>query len=432
MKTLLKNARILTMEDNYIIDGHLVIENNRILYIGKEENKFAPYDVVRDIKGNLLMPGFKNAHTHSAMTFLRSKTDDFNLQDWLFKVVIPREELLTENDVYVFAKVAFLEYLTSGITACFDQYYFPFGTAKAAEEMGMRIVLLGTYNNQFGKDDIRRLYHEINDKDGLVKYCFGIHAEYTCPENELEIMNELVHEEKAMFYTHISETEKEVQECIEKRGKSPVETFIDKGLYDFGGGGYHCVHFSKEDAQLFKKYNLNVVTCPGSNTKLASGIAPINYYVKLGINVAIGTDGPASNNSLDMFKEMTLLYASTKIREKDPTALDAFSILKMATVNGAKAMGYKDNGLLKEGYIADIIEIDLSRPNMQPINNIINNIVFSGSKDNVAMTMIDGKILYADRNFYLKENIDDIYRECQEASERIEEKFQKVIKDGNK
>ena len=167
-----------------------------------------------------------------------------------------------------------------------------------------------------------------------------------------------------------------------------------------------------------------MVTCPGSNTKLASGIAPVNDYVKMGINVAIGTDGPASNNSLDMFKEMTLVYASTKIREKDPTALDAFTILKMATVNGAKAMGLKNNGTLAVGNFADIIEIDLSRPNMQPLNNIVNNIVFSGSKDNVMMTMIDGKILYADRQFFVGEDVLNIYQKCQEVTDRIESEYQ--------
>ena len=424
MKTLLKNARILTMADRNITHGNIVIENNRIIYIGEDVDKYAPFDVIRDINNNLLMPGFKNAHTHSAMTFLRSKTDNYNLQDWLFKVVIPREDLLKEEDVYALSKVAFLEYLTSGITACFDQYYFPLGTAKAAQEMGMRVVLLGTYNSLYNKEDVRRFYHLFNDKEGLVKYCFGIHAEYTCSDEEMEIMHQLIQEEKAIFFTHISETEKEVQECYEKRGKSPVKYLIEKGMYDFGGGGYHCVHFNKDDAELFKKYNLSVVTCPGSNTKLASGIAPINQYYKLGINVAIGTDGPASNNSLDMFKEMTLIYASTKIKEKDPTALDPFDILEMATVNGSKAMGLKDNDTLEVGKIADIIEIDLSRPNMQPINNIINNIVFSGSKDNIAMTMIDGKILYADRKFYVGEKIEDIYKQCQMVTDRIEKEFQ--------
>lgn len=421
MKTLLKNARILKMTDRNIIYGDIVIQDDRIEYIGTESDAYAPFDVIRDCEGNVIMPGFKNAHTHSAMTFLRSKADDENLQDWLFKTVLPREEYLTEHDVYALAKVAFLEYLTSGITACFDQYYFPYGTAKAAEEIGMRLVLLGTYNSQFGKQELINIYKNFNESNGLVKYCFGIHAEYTCSKEELDAMVEIVNEMHAPFYTHISETEKEVRECIEKRGKSPVKYLIDAGAFNYGGGGYHCVHFSDEDTKLWKEKNLTVVTCPGSNTKLASGIAPIKRYLDAGINVAIGTDGPASNNCLDMFKEMTLLFSLQKVSLKDPTALDAFTILKMATVNGAKAMGLDDADILDIGKKADLIEIDLSRPNMQPLNNIVNNIIYSGSKENIKMTMIDGKILYADGKFNINESIKDIYNECQKITDRIDQ-----------
>lgn len=426
MKTLLKNAKILSMKDDHIATGDVVIEDERIIYVGLDSAKYGPFDIVRDIKGNLLMPTFKNAHTHSAMTFLRSKTDDFNLQDWLFKVVFPREEHLTEDYVYKFAKVAYLECLTSGVSVCFDQYFFPLASKKAAEEIGMRIVLLGVYNSLYGKEDLKKFYHDINKENGLARYHFGIHAEYTCPDSELEIMNEIIHEEKAPFFTHISETEKEVKECYEKRGMSPVKFLASKGLYDFGGGGYHCCHFNDEDIEIFKKYHLSVVTCPGSNTKLASGIAPICKYLENGINVAIGTDGPASNNSLDMFKEMTLLYALQKVTLKDPTALPAFEILKMATVNGAKAMGLKDMDYLEAGQYADIMEIDLHRPNMQPINNIVNNIVYSGSKENIKMTMINGRILYADGEFHLKESIDKIYEECQQATLEIESLYEKA------
>lgn len=423
MKILLKNAKILTMITPEITSGNIVIIDNKIAYIGEDVSSFVPFDVVRDIEGNLLMPGFINAHTHSAMTFLRSKADDHDLQDWLFNNVIPRENFLTDNDVYELDKIAFLEYFTSGITTCFDQYYFPLATLKAAEEMGMRVTLLGTYNSLYGKEDLKKLYHDINDKEGLVKYCFGIHAEYTVPDDELEIMNQIVHEEKAMFYTHISETEKEVRECKERRNVSPVSFLINKGVYDYGGGGYHCVHFDDNDAKLFKEHDLTVVTCPGSNTKLASGVAPIQKYLDLGINIAIGTDGPASNNCLDMFKEMALVFSLSKVTTKDPKSLNAFEILKMATVNGAKAMGLKYNGTLKVGNYADIIEIDLSRPNMQPINNIVNNIVYSGSKDNIKMTMINGKIVYADRKFFINEDINKIYQECQKITERIDKQF---------
>ena len=422
MKTLLKDARILKMNGEEVFFGSIVVDGNRIAYIGDKYDQFGPFDVVRNCKGNVLMPGFKNAHTHSAMTFLRSKTDDLKLQDWLFGVVLPREEKLKEKDVYELAKVAYLEYLTSGITACFDQYYFPLSSAKAAEEMGMRIVLLGTYNT--GNDLVERLcnlYHQFNDNsDSLVRYVIGAHAEYTLRENEIEKLVEITHLLKAPFYVHISETEKEVKDCYEKRGMSPVAFFEKMGAYDYGGGGYHCCFFSDEDINIFKKHNCSVVTCPGSNSKLASGIAPICKYLDAGLNVAIGTDGPASNNCLDMFKEMTLLFSLQKLSNNNPSALPAYEILKMATVNGAKAMGLNDCDILEVGKKADIIEIDLDRPNMQPINNIVNNIVYSGSKENVKMTMIDGKILYKDGKFYTKERPSTIYKKCQKIGERIE------------
>lgn len=421
MKILFKNARILKMTDENILIGNLLVKDDRIAYIGKELPNDKDIDEVIECNGNIIMPGFKNAHTHSAMSFLRSKTDDHTLQDWLFNVVLPREALLQPGDVYEMAKISYLEYLTSGITACFDQYYSPLESAKSAEEMGMRIVLLGTYNKEF--DSVQKLvdfYRSTNDKDGLVRYCLGVHAEYTLSEGELEKVVEACHILKAPFYTHIAETEKEVKECIAKRGMTPVAYFEKMGAFDYGGGGYHCCWFTDDDIEIFKRHNCSVVTCPGSNTKLASGIAPICKYLQKGLNVAIGTDGPASNNSLDMFKEMTLTYALQKVTLKDPTALPAFELLKMATVNGAKAMGLTDADVLEVGKKADIIELDLSRPNMQPLNSIVNNIVYSGSKENVLLTMINGKILYRNGKFMISENINDIYDKCAKIGERIE------------
>lgn len=420
MKTLLSNARILKMNGEDIFFGNIVIQDDRIIYIGDDFSKYGPFDVIRNCKGNVLMPGFKNAHTHSAMSFLRSKTDDVSLQDWLFGVVIPREEKFRKNDVYHLAKLSFLEYLTSGITACADMYYSPFESGKAAEEMGMRINLITTYNKDRDVKQLCELYHHFNDKEGLVKLFLGIHAEYTLAPNEIENISKALHILKIPLFAHISETEKEVKECYERRGMSPVAFFEKMGVFDYGGGGYHCCYFSDDDIEIFKRHNCTVVTCPGSNTKLASGIAPISKYLEKGLNIAIGTDGPASNNSLDMFKEMTLLYSLQKVSLKDPSAVPAYEILKMATVNGAKAMGLDDCDILEVGKKADIIEIDLSRPNMQPINNIVSNIVYSGSKENVKMTMIDGKILYKDGKFYLKERPSTIYRKVQQIGQRIE------------
>ena len=425
MKTLLKNAKILKMDDSPLFEGNIVIQNENIIYIGNDYDKFGPFDQVHDCLGNVLMPGFKNAHTHNAMTFVSSKTDDLSLHDWLFNAIFPREELLKEDDVYHLSKVAFLEMLTSGITACFDQYYFPLSTGKAAEEMGFKVLLLGTYNTTYGHEGLVNLYKSLNNGNGLVRYCFGIHAEYTTTDEEVESISRLTHELKAPFYVHISETESEVKECYERRGMSPVEYFASKGLFDYGGGGYHCIYFSDKDIEIFKKYNLNIVTCPGSNSKLASGIAPLYRYKEEGLNIAIGTDGPASNNCLDFFKEMTLVTGLQKLITKDPTAFPAYEVLKMATVNGAKAMGMDDADILEVGKKADIIEIDLNRPNMQPHNNIVNNIVYSGSKDNIRMTMINGKILYLDRKFYVGQDVKEIYKNCQLVTDRIDSELKK-------
>ena len=196
--------------------------------------------------------------------------------------------------------------------------------------------------------------------------------------------------------------------------------FLDSlGLFDYGGGGYHCVYFTEEDMDLFAKKGLHIITNPGSNTKLASGVAPITRFLEKGINVGIGTDGASSNNCLDMFREMFLTTGLAKLKEKDASAVDAEEVMKMATVNGAKAMGLTDCDILAEGKKADIIMIDLHQPNMQPLNNIAKNIVYSGSKQNVKMTMIDGRILYYDGRFLCCDDVEALYAKANEIIARL-------------
>ena len=200
---------------------------------------------------------------------------------------------------------------------------------------------------------------------------------------------------------------------------TPAAYFDSLGLFNYGGGGYHGVAFRDIDFEIFKKRNLSIVTCPSSNTKLASGIAPIKRYLDEGINVAIGTDGPASNNCLDMFREMFLVTGLAKIRENDASVVDAYDVIKMATVNGSIAMGLDNADILAPNKLADLIMIDLKQPNMQPMNNIVKNIVYAGSKSNIYLTMINGKILYEDGKFYLDEDIETIYKNAQTITDRI-------------
>ena len=422
MKILFKNARILTMKDENIIEGNLVVKDNRIAYIGNDYQKYGPFEREIDCHKNLLMPGFKNAHAHSAMVFLRGKADDVPLQEWLFDVVFPHEANLQPTDIYYLNKVAYLEYLTSGITAVFDHYFYPTEMARASEEFGMRSLLLVMPDEEkYPMDYIFDTYHKFNDrKESLVRIRIGFHAEYTSDDACFDRAKATIEHLKSPFFTHISETEKEVKECVERHHMTPAKYIYEKGLFKYGGGAYHCVHFTDEEAKIFKDNGLYIVTCPCSNAKLASGVAPLMKYYEMGLNIAMGTDGPASNNGLDMFKEMYLAASLNKLECKDARAIPAFEFLKMATVNSAKAMGLDDADVLEEGKLADIIMIDLSQPNMQPLNNIVTNLVYSGNKQNVVLTMIDGKILYENGKFFLKENLEDIYRNAEIVTARLE------------
>lgn len=431
MNIRLYNARILTMQEGeQIFEGEIWIRDDRILYVGDGKNVDGVYDELKipcliwdrevDCEKNLLMPGFKNAHTHSGMTVLRSYADDLPLKDWLNKQVFPVEAKLTAEDICELTKLAVLEYLTSGITAVFDMYLTPESIARAFDEMGMRCVQVGAVNNfSQSLELVEEMYQKLNQKSSLQSYMLGFHAEYTCSPELLKGIAALAHKYKAPVFTHLSETEEEVAGCRERYGVTPLKYLDGLGIFDYGGGGYHCVHVTEEEIGIMKAKGLYAVTNPGSNAKLASGIAPISDFLKEGIPVAIGTDGPASNNCLDMFREMFLVTGLAKLKQKDASAVDAMEVLKMATVNGALAMGLRDADILAAGKLADIIMIDLMQPNMQPINNIPKNIVYSGSKSNVAMTMIGGKILYEKGRFFLAEQPEDIYRKAGQIKERL-------------
>ncbi|MBQ9333754.1 MAG: amidohydrolase [Lachnospiraceae bacterium] len=424
------NARILTMvrgEDVY--DGSLYTQDDRIVYVGPaltevEETSKLPSgykaDKTMDCSGNLLMPGFKNAHAHSGMSVLRSCADDMPLGDWLNKQIFPREAKLDADMIADATKLSVLEYLTGGMTACFDMYLTPESEACAYRDMGYRAVLCGNLNNfSSSVGYTEEMYDKLNHYDPLITYEIGFHAEYTCSDELMKSLSEMAHRHNAPVYTHLSETRSEVDGCIERYGMTPAAYLESIGMWDNGGGGYHCVHMSDEDMEIFKRHGLHVITNPGSNTKLASGIAPIREYLERGINVGIGTDGPASNNCLDMFREMFLTTGLAKLREEDAAVVDALDVLHMATVGSAMAMRLNDADVLAAGKLADIIMLDLHQPNMQPLNNIAKNIVYSGSKSNVKMTMIAGRILYMDGRFDDSYDVERIYERAQEIIDTI-------------
>lgn len=400
------------MKDNKITEGELWTENDRISYIGPAKAPSGEkFDREIDCKGNLLMPGLKNAHTHSAMTFSRSLADEYCLNDWLHKAIFPREAKLIPEHVYWFSKLAYADYLAGGITACFDMYFHKEDNARAAVETGFRHVFCGAANDYGGFEDLERFYNELNSYDPLISFIYGFHAEYTTCEDNLKFMSELAHKYKAPVFAHISETAEEVVGCRERYGVTPAVLFEKLGIYDFGGGGFHCVWFTDEDREIFKKRGLWSVFNACSNLKLASGITPVHKFVKDGMNIAIGTDGAGSNNALSMFREMYLDCVLSNVETKNAAAVDPFTILKAGTSGGALCMGLTDCDVLDAGKKADIIMIDMNKPSMQPENNIVRNIVYSGDNSVVKMTMIDGKILYEDGKFNTLD-LDEVIREC--------------------
>ena len=427
------NARLLTMKDDEPIHfGEVWVRDDKIEYVGDKvaedeiERKNIVFDRAVDVKGNVLMPGFKDAHTHSAMTAFRSFADDLPLQEWLETKIFPIEAVMTEDDIYELTRLAVLEYLTSGITGCFEMYLNPYAIEKVAIDTGMRIVQVSGIN-KFGPslEELENRYLKLNGNSPLASFMLGFHAEYTCTKELLSQISDMAHKYRCPIYAHNSETQREVDECIERYNMTPTELMESLNMFDFGGGGYHCVYLSDNDMEIFKKHNLSVVTNPASNLKLASGVAPIKEFLDRGINVAIGTDGPSSNNCLDMFREMFLVTGLAKVKNGDAASVPAGEVLKMATVGGARAMGLDSCDVLDVGKQADMIIIDLNCPNMQPLNNIADNIVYSGCKSNVKMTMVAGKILYEDGKFNIGVEPEQLYEKANTIISRLKGELEK-------
>lgn len=417
-----KNARILAMtEPLTITDGELWTDGEKISYIGKTPAAPLPaFEREIDLGGNLLMPSFKNAHTHTAMTFLRSFAEDVPLQTWLFEKVFPYEDRLTEEDVYAFDRLAMLEYIASGTTAIFDMYFFLDGTMQAAIESGMRCTFCGSINGT--EKDLERMvvqYEKYRNIHPRIGYRLGFHAEYTSDESLHRAIAAYAQEQKQPVCVHISETRTEHEECITRHGATPVQYLDSLGLWQHGGTIFHGVWLDETDRKILKKNGMFLTSCPCSNAKLASGIAPLKECYDEGVSLALGTDGAASNNALDMFREMYLGTVMQKLRHNDAAALPAATMLKAATVGSAHAIGLQDCDTLEVGKQADLIVIDLHAPNLQPLHHIPESLVLSGGQQNVKLTMCAGKILYENGTFCNGLQLAEVSAECEKRIDRL-------------
>lgn len=416
-----KNAKIAAFCDglSQVTEGEIHVSDDVISYVGPKPDVPIAFDREIDCHGNLLLPAFKNAHTHSGMTFLRSFADDLPLQTWLTEKVFPFEAQLTPDDVNVLSRLAILEYLSSGMSTNFDMYYNRDAIADASISLGFRTVLMGAANDFGGTAaEMEREYKKFNVLHPRISYRMGFHAEYTTSLPLMQDIAAMTRQYKEPLFAHIAETKAEVEGCVSRYGMRPLALLDSLGMFAYGGGGFHCVHVSEQEMEIMQRRGLYAVTCPGSNTKLASGIAPIHEYLERGIPVAIGTDGPASNNCLDMFREMFLVTGLQKLLH-GADAVDAIDVLRMACCNGARCLGIPDCDSLAPGKQADIVMIDLDRPNMQPVNDVLKNVVYSGSKENVKMTMVAGRVLYENGAFFVNDDPERIYRAANAVINRM-------------
>ena len=427
MIKVIKNGLVITMDekrDKKFEKLDIVIEDNIIKEI--VENYKGEYDEIIDACDKIVMPGLINCHTHLGMSIFRATNDNLNLNDWLNKKIWPIENNMNDDDVYYATMLSCLEMIESGTTCSNDMYFGSLRAIDAIKQTKVRSVFSRCLMDSDNKGDekieeFKKLY-ENNKNNDLIKFAITPHSLYTCSKDYLKKCSDLGLEYNIPVHIHFSENESEVKDIKKKYHKDPVLALEKLGFLRNKLILAHGTFISDKGLNLLKDKDVSICHNPISNLNLGCGIADIVKYKK-NLNICLGTDGQGSGNNMNLFYHMSVVDLLQKGKYQNPTVMSSYDVLKMATINGAKAMGLKNNGLLKEGFIADIIEIDLNRPNMQPINNIINNIVFSGSKDNIAMTMINGKILYADRNFYVGQDVKQIYQDCQEVTDRIEKEY---------
>lgn len=398
---LIKNALIVTMnKDRRIINGDILIEGNKIAKI--EKNIDEKDDKIIDAKGMVALPGFINTHTHSSMTLLRGYADDLPLMKWLEEYIWPLEALLKPEDCYIGSKLACLEMIKAGITTFSDMYFHMSNVAEAVEESGIRGVLSYVINdlmpeNFAGITATKRFLGETKKSERIIPI-IGPHSPYACSKETLQKAKELADDLKTLIHIHVSETREEVEESKKKVGLRPIEYLNSIGLLGSNLETAHCVWADDNEIKMLAKNNVKISHCSVSNMKLSSGTSPINYMLENGLIVSIGSDGPCSNNRLDMIQEMKFCSLLQKTSFLDPTIIPAEKALEMATINGAKALGIDDKlGSLEVGKLADIILIDFRKPHLTPMHNVYSHLVYAAQASDVDTVICNGKILMRNR-----------------------------------
>jgi 5-methylthioadenosine/S-adenosylhomocysteine deaminase len=381
---------LMLLDGRRVAKGRLTVEGGRIAAIDAQE-----VDCSRPIRANrLIMPGLVNAHGHSAMTLVRGLGGGLPLQRWLEEAIFPVEAKMTYGDIRAGALWGAMEMLAGGTVCVADMYDFPGAGGDAFREAGIKanICRVGLNFVEGRLDDCVGFTNNWHNDKVVADIC--IHSEYLTDEGFCRALAAANREFKRPLHVHVSETKREHDECIERHGKTPIAYLADTGLLDYGAYAAHCVWCTDEDFEIMREKGVTLVHNPTSNLKLGSGFARIPEAIAAGVSVALGTDGCASNNNLDMFEEMHLSSLIHKGRLNDPTALSAWDVIEMATVNGARALGRSNCAELAVGNAADLCVVDLDKPHLSPVTDVAELVVGSMQASDVVMTMVDGEVLY--------------------------------------
>lgn len=423
MKILLKNCTVLPMTASgsdtvKYFKADIGISQGRIDFVSDDRDQSERFAesadcIVIDADGKIAMPGLINLHNHAAMTLMRSYADDMALMPWLQEKIWPFEAKLTREDIFLGTSLGVAEMLLGGTTTFVDMYWETDMVARAALEGGIRSVVSASFiDGRLEKsiNDVRRVMEQYGGRnDRMVQVRIAPHAPYTnCPETIAAALG-LAREYELSLQVHLSETAAETEIVRKRYGKSPAEYLRDLGMFDLPTLAAHCVHLSDSDMEILSEYKVSVSHNPQSNMKLASGIAPVVRMIEAGINVGIGTDGPSSNNDLDMWEEMRTASLLQKVSSSDPCALPAYQTLQMATVNGAKAIGMEGElGIIAPGALADIILVDTNSPHMQPSNDLIADLVYCAKASDVDTVIVNGRLVVSEGKL-LGKDLDSLY-----------------------
>ncbi|MDY6974406.1 MAG: amidohydrolase [Thermodesulfobacteriota bacterium] len=423
------NGTILTMDAHYsTIENALVcIRGDTISYVGANTDISFRAKKTIDAKGGLILPGLINGHTHAAMSLFRGLADDLPLMEWLNNYIFPAERRIDANFVYTGTMLACAEMIMSGTTTFCDMYLFEDEVAKAAREAGMRSlvgeVLYDFPSPNYGPVEKGLEYTEflVNkwEDDPLVSIAIEPHSPFTCSPDLLSAANELSLKHKVPLIIHVAETLTEIAEVKERYGKRPFDHLYSLGILGPHLIADHCVHLDESEIKKMADHGVKAINNPESNMKLASGVSPVPRLLAQGVTVGLGTDGCASNNNLDLFTEMDMAAKLHKIEAMDPTVMDAVTVMKMATIKGAEALGLGDTtGSIETGKKGDIIIVDTDKPHLTPMYNPYSHLVYAARGNDVVHSVINGKLVMENRRL-LTLDLDEIIGRAREKAVQI-------------